>query len=297
MNNTMKQSASMIITKPAALADYVALMKPELTFLSVLTAVGGAYLGMRDAVHYQLLLHTLVGTTLVGGAAGALNQYAERHYDSLMKRTSHRPLPSGSIQPAYAFLFGLALAASGIVYLFLTANAAAGILAAVTLFVYLCLYTPLKRRTPFSTVVGGIAGAIPPLIGWAVVRGTLSMEAWSFFFILFFWQMPHFLSLAWMYRKDYARAGYKLLVVVDSDGSITARQILIYCCALIPASLLPAFIGVSGYVYFTGALIVTVFFLATGFSFFRTRSVVAAKRIFYYSLTILPLLFLAMMLA
>ena len=293
----MKSSVSIAITKPSAIADYLTLMKPELTFLSVLTAVGGAYLGMREAVHYPLLVHTLVGTTLVGGGAGALNQYVERNFDRLMKRTGHRPLPSGSMQPAHALAFGLLLAVSGCAYLSVAANITSGGLAAMTLCVYLCLYTPLKRRTPFATVVGGIPGALPPLIGWAVVRGALSMEAWSLFFILFFWQMPHFLSLAWMFRKDYARAGYKLLVVVDPDGQVTGRQILVSCCALIPASLLPTVIGFSGSLYFLSALLLTGSFLATGVLFFRTRTVVAARRIFYSSLALLPLLFAALILA
>jgi len=272
-------------------------MKPELTLLSVLTAVGSTFLAMRGTVHYQFLIHTLIGTTLVGGAAGVLNQYIERHYDALMKRTEHRPLPAGNIQPNSALLFGLILAASGIMYLFLASTFAAGVLAVLTLGIYLGVYTPMKRRTPFATVVGGIPGAIPPLIGWAVVRGNLSMEAWSLFFILFFWQMPHFLSLAWMYRKDYARAGYKLLVVLDATGDITSRQILIYCCALVPASLLPTLIGLTGYVYFTGALILSISFLVTGVVFIREQSSSAARRVFYFSLIFLSFLFLLLILA
>jgi protoheme IX farnesyltransferase len=293
----MKSSNSIAIAHPALIADYVKLLKPELTFLSVLTAIGSTYLAMRGTVHYQFLIHTFVGTTLVGGAAGVLNQYIERRYDGLMKRTERRPLPAGHVRPKSAFLFGVILALSGILYLFLSTNLVAGTLAILTLLVYLFLYTPLKRQTPFATVIGGIPGAIPPLIGWAIVRGTVSIEAWSLFFILFFWQMPHFLSLAWMYRKDYARAGYQLLVVSDPTGDITGRQILIYCCALVPASLMPTIIGFTGYIYFVGALLLSISFLSTGLLFLRKHSALAAQRVFYFSLIFLSLLFALLMLA
>ena len=267
----MKSSESIALPAPALAWEYVRLMKPELTLLSVLTAVGSTYLAMRDAVQYQLFIHTFIGTILIGGAAGTFNQYIERQYDGLMKRTAHRALPSGAVSPRSAFIFGLILAAGGIAYLFLTATIAAGVLGIFTLLIYLCIYTPLKRRTPFATVVGGIAGALPPLIGWTVVRGSLTIEAWSLFFILFFWQMPHFLALAWICREDYRRAGYKLLVVLDPTGDITGRQILIYCGALIPASLMPVFIGSSGYLYFGGALLLSLSFFTAGFVFFRDR--------------------------
>jgi protoheme IX farnesyltransferase len=273
------------------------LMKPELTLLSVSTAVGGAYIALYGSMHYSLLVHTLIGTLLVGGAAGVLNQYIERRYDAMMKRTEHRPLPAGRVQPAEALLFGIILSIAGLSYLVIFTNLVAVFLSAFTLVSYLAIYTPLKRKTPFATVIGGIPGALPPLIGWAVVRGSVSMEAWSLFFILFFWQMPHFLSLAWMYRKDYARAGYKLLVVLDQTGDITSRQILVYCCALIPASLMPTLIGFTGYVYFAGALILSISFLITGIIFLREHSSITTRRIFYFSLLFLPLLFILLMLA
>ena len=293
----MKSSNSIAIARPAVIADYVKLLKPELTLLSVITAIGSTYLAMRGNVHFQFLIQTFIGTTLVGGAAGVLNQYIERRYDGLMKRTERRPLPAGHIRPNSAFLFGIILALSGILYLSLTANIVAGTLAILTLLIYLFLYTPLKRQTPFATVIGGVPGALPPLIGWAVVRGTVSIEAWSLFFILFFWQMPHFLSLAWMYRKDYARAGYQLLVVSDPTGDITSRQILIYCCALVPASLMPTVIGFAGYSYFVGAFLLSISFLTTGFLFLRKHSAIAAQRVFYFSLIFLSLLFALLMLA
>jgi len=293
----MKPDDTIVLGYPSSIVHYIKLMKPELTMLSVLTAVGSAYLALGGSSHYIALIHVFVGTTLVGGAAGVLNQYIEYKYDALMKRTYHRPLPAGYIQPKIAFMFGWTLAIIGIMYLYITSNITASALAFLTLVIYLFVYTPLKKQTPFATVIGGIPGAIPPLIGWAAVRGGISMEAWSLFFILFFWQMPHFLSLAWLYRTDYARAGYKLLVVIDKTGDMTSRQILVYCCALVPASLMPTLIGFTGYIYFIGALIVSLTFLITGITFFRERSVRAARRMFYFSLFVISLLFLLLILA
>ena len=295
--NEVKDLNTITLHRTQSISDYVMLMKPELTLLSVSTAVASAYIALRGSTHYSLLIHTLIGTLLVGSAAGVLNQYIERRYDAMMKRTEHRPLPAGRIQPADALFFGILLGIAGLSYLAILTNWIAVALSVLTLVSYLAIYTPLKRTTPFATLVGGIPGALPPLIGWAVVQGSVSMEAWSLFFILFFWQMPHFLSLSWMYRKDYARAGYKLLVVIDSTGEIVSRQILVYCCALVPASLLPTLVGFTGYVYFTCTLILSLLFLTTGIVFFREQSPSAARRIFYFSLLFLLLLFILLMLA
>jgi protoheme IX farnesyltransferase len=293
----MKILNSIALHQTNSISDYITLMKPELTLLSVSTAVGSATIALHGSMQYSLLVHTFIGTLLVGSSAGVLNQYIERRYDSMMKRTEHRPLPAGRIRPADAFFFGMILGISGLSYLAAFTNWTAVSLSVITLIMYLAIYTPLKRITPFATVVGGIPGALPPLIGWAVAQGRVSMEAWSLFFILFFWQMPHFLSLSWMYRKDYARAGYNLLVVLDRTGEITSRQILVYCCALVPASLMPTLVGFAGYVYFTGALILSISFLITGIAFFRQQSPGAAHRIFYFSLLFIFLLFILLMLA
>jgi heme o synthase len=291
----MKSEHSISIQRSAVLTDYILLMKPELTLLSVLTAVGSSYLAAREMGNYISLIRTFIGTLLVGGAAGVLNQYIERKYDARMKRTAQRPLPAGRVYPTDALIFGIALAISGIFYLTLAGNATAGILAVITLVSYLFLYTPLKRQTPFATVIGGISGALPPLIGWAVARGNLTREAWTLFFILFFWQMPHFLALAWMYRKDYADAGYKILSVLDPSGKITGRQALIYCIALIPASLLPTLVGMAGVLYFCGMILLTFNFLALAISMYRYHTPSAARRLFYASLVFLPLLFFFLM--
>lgn len=276
-------------------AAYIALMKPELTLLSVITAVGGAYLASIDEVDYLLLLHVFVGTMLAGGGAGALNQTIERKYDALMKRTENRPLPAGRIHPREAGLFGTMLAVSGMAYLLLFTTTGAAILALVTLCTYLGIYTPLKRKTPFATVAGSIPGALPPLIGWTAVRGGVSIESWSLFFILFFWQMPHFLSLAWLYRKDYERGGYPLLTVVDPSGTIASRQILVYSSVLIPAAVMPTLVGLSGMLYFSGALVLSVLFLAVSLHLFIERNNTSARLLFFASLLYLPLLFFLMM--
>jgi heme o synthase len=291
----MKYSNSISVRRSSSIADYVMLMKPELTLLSVLTAIGSAYLALNGSLHYYLLIHTFIGTTLIGGASGVLNQYIERRYDALMKRTEHRPLPSGRVQSEEALIFGIMLCAVGIFYLALFTNWVAVFLALLTLVSYLAIYTPLKRRTPFATVLGGIPGALPPLIGWAVVRGGVSMEAWSLFFILFFWQMPHFLSLAWMYRNDYARAGYKLLTVLDPSCAVTSRQILVYSIALVPASLMPMLVGLTGIFYFIGALLLSMGFLVIAIRLYFVRTNFAARKLFYASLLFLPALFFLMM--
>jgi protoheme IX farnesyltransferase len=278
------------------LLDYLALTKPELTLLSVLTAIGAAMLAMPDVLHSIVLLHVFVGTALVGASAGTLNQYAERNFDAMMKRTEHRPLPSGGLRPVEALVFGIATGIFGIAYLAGTTTFMAGALACITLVSYVLVYTPLKRRTPFATVVGGIPGALPPLIGWAAVHDGVSPAGWSLFFVLFFWQMPHFLALAWMYRKDYARAGYRLLTVLDPEGVVTSRQILVYAAALVPASLMPTLVGITGVVYFAGALVLSVAFAGVAVRLYRERSNQNARRLFFASLAFLPALFGLMLL-
>jgi protoheme IX farnesyltransferase len=283
-------SVETVVIHRSRLADYVALTKPELTTLSVLTAVGAAFLASSDPIPYSTILHVLFGTFLVGGGAGALNQVMERKFDAAMKRTANRPVPAGRVSPVEATVFGTIISGLGILELTLGTNPLAGFLAFATLATYLLLYTPLKRLDPISTVVGGLPGALPPVIGWCAVRGNMSIEPLALAAILFFWQIPHFLSLAWMYRKDYARAGYRVLAAVDPDGKATGRQILIYAGALIPASILPTWIGLAGLTYLLGALVTGVAFLLVGFSLYRNRSNVSARRLFIASLAYLPLI-------
>ncbi len=262
MNGRTDLIAPPLVRARARFLDYAELMKPELTGLSVLTALCGYYLGSTETFSLQGFLHIGLGTLLVGGGAGALNQYIERGYDAMMKRTERRPLPSGRLDPREALLFGIIISLLGMAELTVFVNPLAGLLAAVTWTTYLFLYTPLKRITPLSTIIGGIPGALPPMIGWAGTRNALGIESWVLFAILFFWQMPHFFSLAWMYRKDYARAGFKVLSVADAVGIRTSRQIFYYTAGLIPASIAPALLGMTGTHSLIGAILLGGAFLS-----------------------------------
>jgi protoheme IX farnesyltransferase len=289
-----------------SIADYVELMKPELTSLSVLTALCAFYLahtGRWSSSDVWSLANLALGTTLLGGGAGALNQYLERKFDGLMKRTEKRPLPSGRLTPETVLFFGIFISSVGLLELTFLVNGLTGLLAVITLISYLFFYTPLKRVSPIATTVGGIPGALPPMMGWTAARNEISFEVMVLFAILFLWQMPHFFSLAWLYKKDYARAGYKLLTVDDETGTRTSRHILANCAALIPISLIPSVIGMTSTVYFIGALVAGFGFLAFGILFALSflspldvtlvRSNFFARRLFYASLVYLPaLLFL-----
>lgn len=277
-------------------ADYLTLTKPELTFLAVLTTLAGYYLGTEGTLPGMGVLHTLLGTAMVGGGAGAINQYLERHLDALMKRTEQRPLPAGRVSAGEALGFGTVLTVAGILELTLLVNPLTGFLAALTSVTYLFLYTPLKRVTPFSTLVGGIPGALPPVMGWTAARNEINAEAWVLFGILFLWQMPHFLSLAWMYRKDYARAGYRLLTVLDARGTRTGFYVIASTAALVPVSGLLTATGSTGTVYAAGALLAGIALLVPAVRLATVRSSSAARVLFFASLLYLPALMLALVL-
>lgn len=283
-----------IAIERSRIADYMTLMKPELTLLSVLTAMAGVFLASPGDVPIGVLLHVLIGTALVGGGAGALNQFMEREYDGMMRRTEHRPLPSGRLTAVEVLIFGTGISLLGIIDLMAFTSFLAGFLAVLTLVTYLFLYTPLKRITPWSTAVGGIPGALPPVIGWTAVRNEMTPEAWVLFAVLFFWQMPHFFSLAWMYRKDYARAGYKMLTVLDPSGSVTSIHIIGYSTLLLFASLMPGVLGYAGVLYVGAALLLSTAFVGTGIQLWISRSNEAARRVFFASLVYLPVLLLIM---
>jgi len=283
-----------IAIERSRIADYITLMKPELTFLSVITAMAGVFLASPGSIPFGVALHVLLGTALVGGGAGALNQLMEREYDGMMRRTEHRPLPSGRLSPVEVLVFGTTLSVLGILDLVLFTNFLTGFLAVVTLVTYLFLYTPLKRITPWSTAVGGIPGALPPVIGWTAARNEITLDAWVLFAVLFFWQMPHFFSLAWMYRKDYARAGYKLLTVVDSSGSTTSIHMIIYSTLLLFASIAPGVLGSAGVLYIIAASLLSTAFIASTVHLSVARTNEAARRVFFASLIYLPVLLLFM---
>jgi len=242
-----------------------------------------------------LLFHTLMGTLLVASGTGTLNQYLERRTDAFMRRTANRPLPAGRLTHQEALWFGILLSVVGGAELWIAANPLTSVLALATLATYLIFYTPLKRQTPLCTLVGAFPGAMPPLIGWAAVRNGLSGQAWVLYAILFLWQFPHLLAIAWMYREDYARAGLQMLPRHDHDGRATVRQIITYTLALLPVSLIPAFTGHAGKVYLVGAGILGVGFLYYGARLAAERTNVLAKQLLMASIIYLPLVFALLM--
>src|ERR1700723_3222555 len=256
--NELRASTLSAFERPWA---YVVLTKPDVTFLVVITTVAGFYLGSRGPLDWPLLLNTLGGTLLVAGGPAALNQHIEREMDSQMRRTAARPLPSGLLQPRDVLVFGVGTIVIGTAWLLLAVNLLASAVALATSVLYLGLYTPLKTRTTLSTAVGAIPGALPPLIGWAAARGSLSLGAWVLFAILFFWQFPHFMSIAWIYREDYARAGIRMLPTVDRKGDATYRQIVCTSAILVWVSALPSVVGMAGMRYFFGALLLGMLLL------------------------------------
>jgi protoheme IX farnesyltransferase len=269
---------------------YSELFKARLTFLVVVTTLVGFYIGFRGDMDYALMLHTVLGTALVAGGASALNQLMERDYDALMHRTQQRPLPSGRLRPKTVLLIGCAAACLGQMYLVLAVNAITALLGAFSLFIYLFVYTPLKRVTWLNTVVGAISGAVPPLMGWTAARGELNREGWALFAILVFWQLPHFLAIAWIYREEYARAGFKMLPVVDPDGYRTGRQTVGHTLGLLLVSICPFLVGLAGPVFLVGALLVGFAFLAFAIRFSRELTLTRARQLFYASILYLPLL-------
>jgi heme o synthase len=269
---------------------YVVLTKPDVTFLVVIATVAGFYLGARGPLDWRLLLHTLFGTMLVAAGTAALNQYFERDMDAVMRRTAARPLPAGVLQPREVLLFGMATIVAGGAWLAVAVNALACLLALATTAFYLGLYTPLKTRTTLATAVGAFPGALPPLIGWAAASGSLSAGAWILFGILFFWQFPHFFSIAWIYREDYARAGIRMLPVVDRSGDATYRQIIATSAILVPVSLLPSVVGLAGIRYFFGALVLGMILLQVSLWANCARTNVRAKWLMHATVAHIPLL-------
>lgn len=269
---------------------YVVLTKPDVTFLVVITTVAGFYLGSHGALDWVRLLNTLCGTMLVAGGTAALNQYVERDMDAVMRRTASRPLPSGQLQPGEVLLFGVGTIILGTAWLVLAVNSLSAAIALATSILYLGAYTPLKTRTTLATAVGAIPGALPPLIGWAAATGSLSPGAWVLFGILFFWQFPHFMAIAWMYREDYARAGILMLPVVDKKGDATFRQIVCTSTILVWVSVLPSLMGMAGLRYFFGALVLGMFLLQVSLWANRSRTNARAKWLMHATVAHIPLL-------
>ena len=278
------------------LAAYVELTKPRITFLVVLTAAAGFCMGSASGVDYVGLLNMSVGIALLSSGIATLNQSLERDLDRRMRRTQARPLPSEKLRPAEALLFGIALSAAATAYLAVLINPLSALLGVATLASYLFIYTPLKTRTTLSTFLGAFPGAMPPFIGWVAATGAITIEAWVLFAILFLWQFPHFLAIAWMYREDYARAGIKMLPVVEPEGKVTGQQIISYTLLLVPVSLLPAAMGLAGSVYLVGASVIGLAFLYFSARAALARTAWQARRLLLASVLYLPVLFVLMVL-
>ena len=267
------------------------LIKARLTGLVLLTALVGFYLGMDSGeMEFSLLFAAMLGTGLLASGAAVLNQYLEREGDALMPRTRSRPIPAGQVAADWALIFGGFLPVFGIAQLAVFVNLLTSLLGAAALALYLFVYTPLKRVTSLNTVIGAVPGALPPLMGWTAARGTIDMNGWSLFVILFFWQLPHFLAIAWMYRDQYGKAGYVMLPNVDPTGQRTGWHALLHTVGLLPISFFPVILGLSGNLYFVGAALLTLVFIGCAFSFACERSDRSARRLFFYSIVYLPLL-------
>jgi protoheme IX farnesyltransferase len=264
------------------------LFKVRLTTLVLLTTMAGFYLGSRGPVWWPLLLNALGGTALLAAGASALNQLLEREHDAKMLRTQDRPLPSGRLTPETVLIIGAMCGTIGLIWLALTVNVVTALLGALTLGSYLFVYTPLKRITTLNTVIGAIPGALPPLMGWTAARGQITGEGWSLFALLFFWQLPHFLAIAWMYRDQYAKAGFVMLPVLDADGQRTGRQALSHTLGLLPVSLCPFLFKMAGPAYLAGALLLGGAFLWCAFEFSRRLTMQRARLLFFVSIIYLP---------
>lgn len=293
-------SAAAVVSESAAVpaqkSVWADLVKARLTTLVVLTTAAGFYSGWRGSMDWLLLFHTVFGTALVASGAAALNQLLERDYDARMRRTENRPLPSGRMTPDAVLMIGGGLSVFGLIYLAVAVNLLTSVLGAITLICYLWIYTPLKRVTTLNTAIGAIPGALPPLMGWTAARDEVSAGGWALFAILFFWQLPHFLAIAWMYKEDYARGGFAMLPVVDPDGRRTGSQALSHTLGLLPISLSPFIFRLAGPAYLAAALILGAIFVFAAFQFARELTVARARKLFFVSIIYLPFLFAALVL-
>ena len=292
----MSEAYSEVVVRLAArdrrqlAADFVALTKPRVVLMVLVTTLMGYDVALTGPADYLRMIHLLIGSLLAAGGTLALNQYRERDLDARMDRTRARPLPAGRLQPLEAWLFGVALTLVGTAYLAALVNPLVALVTLATTILYLFAYTPLKRRTPLCTLVGAVAGALPPVAGWAAARSDVAPGAWVLFAILFLWQLPHTLAIARLYRDDYARAGVRVLPVVDPDGASTERQVVLACVALVSVSLLPAVAGWTGPIYLAGALVLGLAFSAVGVEQALVPSPRAARHVLLASLIYLPLL-------
>ena len=280
----------------ARLADYLALTKPRLNLLVVATSAAGYYLGATHALDLWPMAQAVAGTALVAGGAAVLNQVYERDTDALMRRTRMRPLPDQRVAAPEAAIYGTVMSVAGLATLALATNWVAAALALATLALYLVVYTPMKRTSNLSTLVGAVPGALPAVIGWSAARGDIAIGGWTLFAIVFLWQIPHFMAIAWMYRDDYRAAGFPMLPVVEPDGLRTGQQALLYAAALLPVSIGPSVVGIAGWAYFWLALVLGVGLLILSARFARSRTDKSARELFFGSIIYLPLIWAVMVL-
>lgn len=284
-------------SRSGIVGDLLELVKARLTLLVLLTTAVGFYLGAEGPINWTLLVQTVLGTAAAAAGAAALNQWWEHRLDALMHRTQSRPVPAGRMRPVEALFIGAALSILGVTYLAFACNALSAVLAAITIIVYIFAYTPLKLVSTFNTLLGAVPGALPPMIGWAAARGTLDAGAWMLFAILFFWQLPHFFAIAWMYREDYARAGFQMISSDDPTGARSASQSVFFCMILFIVAALPAFIRMATVFYLLAAWILSGVFIAMAMRFLKTRARSDARRLFLTSIIYLPLLLGALVLS
>jgi protoheme IX farnesyltransferase len=273
---------------------YLELTKPRIAFMLVLTSAAGFYLASAGSFDIARFANSMIAITLLAFGVAALNQYWERRGDMLMERTAGRPLPAQRLNPTEALVFGCVLTAAAEIYLLLAVNVMTAVLGLVVVVGYVLVYTPLKTRTSASTAIGALPGALPPLMGWTAAANEISLAAWALFATQFLWQFPHFFAIAWMYREEYAKAGIVMLPVIDPDGRLTARQIVLFSLMLFPVSLAPFFLGVSGYIFLAGASLIGIWFLWASVRAARAKSKEQARKLLFASVVYLPILFVLM---
>ena len=287
---------SVAIERESRSSDFAELVKARLTLLVLMTTAVGFYLGTRGPVGYVALFHAVFGTALAAAGASALNQWWEWRTDALMDRTKARPIPAGRMRPVSALFLGTLLSIAGVIYLLFACNQISAVLAAATVIIYVFAYTPLKRVSTTNTLVGAIPGALPPMIGWAAASGRVDAGAWGLFTILFLWQLPHFFAIAWMYREDYARAGFQMVSKGDDTGTRSASQSVLFCMMLLLVGGIPTFLGVVSWTYLPIELALNAFFIYAAMRFLRTQLAVDARKLFLASIIYLPLLLVALVL-
>lgn len=293
---TVELQETKAISIGAKISAFFELTKPRIAFMLVLTSAAGFYLGASQGFEIGLFINSMVAITLLAFGVATLNQYIERDIDPKMERTVKRPLPTGRVTPNEALIFGVALCVISEIYLFFAVNPLTAVLGLVVIVGYVFLYTPLKTRTTASTAIGALPGAMPPLMGWTASANEITLSAWFLFALLFLWQFPHFLAIAWMYKEQYAKAGIKMLPVVEKDGKVTAQQIVIFTVMLLPISLAPFFLGISGVIYLIGAIVLGIWFLMTSIQMARAKTVEKARKLLLVSVLYLPVIFALMVL-